>query len=115
MIICPVCKSEYQEGYKICSDCKCDLIEIPDVVNEKYSSSKSGRIVLFLLGILIILCSPLIAYQITKEFFIPDGNGFYDPDQFEWMLNAFYHSFLLTGSIICLTCIIFWIKSRNSK
>ncbi len=114
MLIWPVCKSEYQEGYKICSDCKCDLIEVPDVV-EKSRPFKVGIIIQFVIGILMILCSPIISYQFTSRYFIPNGDGVYDPDQFMWMLNAYHYSFLLVGSIICLPCIIYWIKKMISK
>lgn len=114
MLICPVCKSEYQEGYKICSDCKCELTEIPDAI-ENSKRIKVGTIIQFLIGILIILCSPKISYQFTSGYFIPNGNGSYDPDQFIWMLNAYHYSLLLVGSIVCLPCIIYWIKNMNSK
>ncbi|QHQ61106.1 hypothetical protein Ana3638_10285 [Anaerocolumna sedimenticola] len=115
MLICPVCKNEYQEGYKTCSDCKCDLIEIPDVIAEKSKPVKAGMLIPFLLGLLIILCSPIISYQFTADFFIPDGNGIFDPAQFIWMLNAFHYSLLLVGSIICLPPILYWFKNRNSQ
>ncbi len=114
MLICPVCKSEYQEGNKICSDCKCELTEIPAII-EKSNPVKVGTIIQFVIGILLILCSPIISYQFTSRYFIPNGIGFYDPDQFIWMLNAYHYSLLLVGAIICLPCIIYWIKNMNSK
>ncbi len=30
MLICPKCKSEYREGFKVCSDCKVDLIDVEE-------------------------------------------------------------------------------------
>jgi hypothetical protein len=113
MLICPKCKSEYQEGYKECSECKCELIEIPDDT-EKSKSFKLGTIIPFIVGISLILCSPIISYKLTSTYFIPNGTGIYDPKQFIWMLNAYDYSFLLVGSFICLPCILFWLKNKNN-
>ncbi|MDF2544625.1 MAG: hypothetical protein K0S47_4343 [Herbinix sp.] len=110
MLICPVCKSEYQEGFKTCSDCKCDLIEIPDVI-VKSKPLKVGKIIQFLIGILIILYSPILSYHFTSNYFI----GSYDPDRYLWMLKAFHSSFLLAGSIICLPSLIYWWKRMRRK
>lgn len=114
MLLCPVCKSEYQEGYKTCSNCKCDLIEVPEVI-EKNRPIKSGPIIQFILGISIILFSPFMSYQLTTRFFIPNGNGYYDPDQFKWMLSAYHQSFLLIGSLIIFPCLLNWIKNIYTK
>lgn len=34
MLKCPKCNSEYREEYTICSDCKCELIEVPEEKEE---------------------------------------------------------------------------------
>lgn len=124
MLICPVCKSEYQEGYKVCSDCKSELIEIPDVIKKTKPAKEEAKrqsiigmlaTTLFVIGLLLILYSPTISYQFTIDYFIPNGNGTYNPDYLIWMLKASHTSFLLAGSIICLPFIIFCIKKLNCK
>lgn len=116
MLICPICKSEYQEGYKVCSDCKCELTEIPDVIEER-RTVKAAVLIQFIVGLLIILFSPMISYHFTSGYFTPKGTSFltYDPDQFLWMLNAYHLSLLLAGFIICLPSIIYWIKNIIRK
>lgn len=36
---CPICKNEYYEGVKICADCKVELVDSLDAVEEKKKSS----------------------------------------------------------------------------
>lgn len=64
MLICPECKSEYQQGYKICSDCKCDLIEIPDPKenNKNRITANSKNIII---GIAILISSILLYIGVT--------------------------------------------------
>lgn len=59
MLICPKCKSEYQPGYEICSDCKCDLIEISDPKenNKNINNTNSKNIII---GIAILISSILL-------------------------------------------------------
>ena len=59
MLICPECKSEYQEGYKICSDCKCELIERSDA-KEVYASSKNANHKGTVIGIVLLISSSLL-------------------------------------------------------
>jgi hypothetical protein len=59
MLICPHCKSEYQRGYKICSDCKCDLIEISDPKENKRNSYTPNSKNL-IIGIALLLSSILL-------------------------------------------------------
>jgi hypothetical protein len=113
MLICPNCKSEYQEGYKICNECKCELVEIPEVVPENTSSIKSLiKMISFIIGILSILCSPILSYKLTSMFFVPGGNGIYNNDHFMWMLHAYQYSFLLVGGLLC---IIFILQNKKIK
>ena len=56
MLICPKCKNEYQEGYKICSDCKEELIEIPDIP-QKTTISKDVSMKRTLIGITLLISS----------------------------------------------------------
>lgn len=68
MLICPKCKCEYQEGYTICNDCGCKLIEIPEVAEEDMLVKKDSKIngligkllifsVIFVIGIIILMRS----------------------------------------------------------
>ena len=36
---CPICKNEYYEGIKVCADCKVELVDSLDAVDEKKKSS----------------------------------------------------------------------------
>lgn len=58
MLICPKCKSQYQEGYNICNDCNENLIEMPDVV-EEYTINRNVGIKKTLIGIALLFCSTL--------------------------------------------------------
>jgi len=117
MLLCPKCKTEYEEGYTVCSDCGCELIEQPKVQEEIIKENKGLLISGFIIGILIILGSARLAYKLTSMYFIPNGNGEYNMEQFLWMLKAYHQSFLLAGIIICLPCIIYWCKvgKKNTK
>ena len=125
MLICPKCKTEYREGYTVCSDCGCELIEQPKVENVIVKEKEDFKIdqfvieilkiVLFIIGILIILGSTLFSYKLTSMYFTPHGNGEYIMEHFIWMLKAYHFSFLLTGSIICLTCVIGWCKGKKKE
>jgi|GEM_PF-3818316 hypothetical protein len=60
MLVCPKCKSEYQEGYKICNDCKEELIEIPETL-KKDTITKDVIMKKTLIGIALLISS-LLAY-----------------------------------------------------
>jgi hypothetical protein len=115
MLLCPKCKSEYQNGLKVCSDCKCELIEKPEIVEEVTFNKVGLTIFSFIVGVLFILCSPMLSYKLTTIYFIPNGNGQYITEQFNWMLNAYHNSFLFVGGIICVPCILFWYKNYKSN
>lgn len=59
MLICPQCKSEYQQGYRICSDCNCNLIEVSDSKeNNKNSITANSKNII--IGIAILISSILL-------------------------------------------------------
>ncbi len=58
MLICPKCKSQYQEGYKTCNDCNEALIEISEVV-EKDTTTRDYGIRKTLIGIALLISSTL--------------------------------------------------------
>jgi predicted nucleic acid-binding Zn ribbon protein len=111
MLLCPKCKAEYEEGYTVCSDCGCELIEQPEVQEEK----EDLKIIQFIIGILIILGSTMFSYKLTSMYFTPHGNGEYITEHFIWMLKAYHFSFILAGLIICLPCIIYWCKGKKKE
>lgn len=83
---CPECKSEYREGYKVCTDCKIELVkELPDeVINESESFTEIlHSIQKENLGIIkSILDSENINYKIFDESFgnlypVPGTNRLY--------------------------------------
>jgi uncharacterized membrane protein YvbJ len=115
MLICPKCKSEYEEGSTVCSDCGSNLIQQPEVPEDITEEKMNLNIIPFIIGILIILCSAVISYKLTTMHFFSNGNGECNPEEFLWMLDAYHHSFLLIGIIICLPCIICWCKGKKRK
>lgn len=115
MLVCPMCKAEYQDGYKVCSDCECDLVEQPKVQVEADKEQKDFKIIQFVVGVLVILFSTILSYKFTAMYFIPNGYGEYNLEKFIWMLNAYHYSLLLIGVIICLPCIVYWCKEHKSK
>lgn len=42
MPICPKCKNEYRDGFTVCSDCKCDLVDsLEEIVEESVSPKEN--------------------------------------------------------------------------
>ncbi|MBU3145412.1 hypothetical protein [Clostridium sp. CF012] len=113
MLICPKCKIEYREGYTVCSDCGDQLIEQPEIKDETINKKQDLKIFQFVIGILIILFSAIMSHKLTSMYFLPNGDGQYNMDEFFWMLNAYHYSFLIIGIIICLPCAICWCKSSK--
>ncbi|MCB2299910.1 hypothetical protein [Clostridium tagluense] len=111
MLVCPICKSEYRDGYIVCSDCECELIEKPEVDEEDKPVKKGSKISQFIMGVLIIICSPVLSHKFTSMYFISNGVVQYNNEQFMWMLKAYQASFLLIAGIICLHCILYWYKN----
>jgi hypothetical protein len=111
MLICPKCKSEYQDGYTNCSDCECELVKISEVKQEEMPVKNGSKVRQFIIGVLIILCSPMLSYKLTLMYFVPNGVGQYNNEHFIWMLSSYQYSFLLIGGIICLSCVLHWHKN----
>lgn len=100
MLICPICKSEFQEGYKICSDCKCELIEIPDVV-EKDSTMKGVSLKKTLIWIALLISSTLAYIGISISSAICGSQ------LTEWMTDKGKVGTALTeNAILLIPCII---------
>lgn len=68
MLICPKCKCEYQEGYTVCNDCECELVDVPEVAEKDMLVKNNSKIiglngkllifgVVFIIGIIILMCS----------------------------------------------------------
>lgn len=45
MLICPKCKCEYQEGYTVCNDCKCELVKVPEAAEGDILVNKDPKII----------------------------------------------------------------------
>jgi len=113
MLICPKCETEYRDGYSVCSDCGSQLIEKSEVKEGIIKTKEDFKLFQFIIGILIILFSTILSYKLTSMYFFSNDNGEYNMESFLWMLNAYHYSFLIIGIIICVTCIIFWCKSKK--
>jgi hypothetical protein len=114
ILICPKCKSEYQEGYTVCSDCQCELVKVPDDKEDPFLKNGS-KLVQLIIGGFIIFLSPILSFKLTKLYFIPNGSESYDNSQFIAMFHAYHYSILLLGALICLPCILFWFKNFKIK
>lgn len=115
MLLCPKCKTEYEERCTVCSDCGSKLIEQPEVHEELIKENKDFKIIQFIAGILLILCSHMLSYKLTLMYFATNGSGKYRMEDFLWMLKAYHYSFLVVGIIICLPCIIYWYKGNKKE
>ena len=69
MLVCPKCKCEYEEGYKVCSDCNCKLVHVPEANDANVPTKKiiglTGRTLIlgaiFVIGIIILISSTSLA------------------------------------------------------
>jgi hypothetical protein len=99
MLICPKCKSEYQEGCKICSDCKCDLIEISDP-KENNKNIKTTNSINVIIGIAILISSILLYIGVVISTVI------YASQLTEWITTKGKIGTALTeNSLLLLPCI----------
>ena len=39
MPICPKCKNEYRDGFTVCAECKCDLVDVLQEMEEETEES----------------------------------------------------------------------------
>lgn len=118
---CPICKSEYREGFNVCSDCGSKLVD--ELEDEKVKSDnndinddftyKTLKFISLIIGIALIFFSPIISYKLTSAFLTSGGIEKADAQYFKWMLSAYHYSALICGIIICLPSIIFF--SRKKK
>ncbi len=100
MLICPKCKTEYREGYKICSDCNEELIEIPNVP-EKDNITKNDRITRTLIGITLLISSALAYVGISISAII------YASQLTEWSTDKGKIGTALTeNALLLIPCII---------
>ncbi len=100
MLICPKCKTEYREGYKICSDCKEELIEIPNVP-AKDTIKKDDRITRTLIGISLLISSALVYIGISISATI------YGSSLTEWSTDKGKIGTALTeNALLLIPCII---------
>lgn len=118
MLKCPECGCEYQQGYQTCSDCKCELIEVPESssVSTKYFSQTFHNIIhiiIFILGLILIFNAPIFSRNLAHGYFFPGGNGVCDPDQLMAMTQGYLYSLLLIGFLVCLPCILYWYKKQT--
>jgi len=56
MLMCPKCNSEYQEGYTICSDCQCDLIEEPEIKEEDVPVKMDTHLKKSIISVIMVVC-----------------------------------------------------------
>lgn len=96
MLICPQCKSEYQKGYQICSDCKCGLIEISDPEEKTHNINKTPSIHNITIGITFLISSSLIFFGVSITTVLNAS------DLTEWYTSKGRFGTALTESIFLL-------------
>ena len=42
MPVCPKCKNEYREGFTVCAECKCDLVDSLEAVQEEMAEQNAA-------------------------------------------------------------------------
>lgn len=60
MLICPKCNSEYQEGCTICSDCRCELIEKPEVKEYDIPVKMDTKLKKSIISVIMVICLFLV-------------------------------------------------------
>lgn len=114
-MICPKCKTEYREGFTVCSDCGTQLIEDMLLTKEtklnfKYSQNSSMNslikylliavfVMLFIFGIYFIVNS--IEYAETYASHMLNG-GSMDTAQYLIFLKKSIDKYLILGSILSI-------------
>ncbi|MFT5876051.1 MAG: hypothetical protein ACI8WT_005054 [Clostridium sp.] len=112
MLICPKCKCEYQEGNTICNDCECELIEIPEVVEEDMLVKKDLKTnefivkllifgVVFVIGIIILMSSIKLGDNELSNIMKTNG-GSMDTNKYLIYLEQSIINYRIIGSILSL-------------
>ena len=100
MLICPKCKTEYRDGYKICYNCKEELIEIPDTP-EKNATTKEVSMKRTIIGIALLITSALAYVGIAISVAI------YGSQLTEWMTDKGKVGTALTeNAIFSIPCFV---------
>lgn len=112
MLICPKCKCEYQVGYTICNDCKCELAEFPIVGEKDMPVEKDSKInpfivkllifsAVFVIGIIILISSTNLGdYEVSN--IMKAHGGSMDTNQHILYLEQSIIKYRTLGSILSL-------------
>jgi hypothetical protein len=121
MLICPKCKCEYQEGYTVCKDCKCKLIELPEVAEKDIlvkKNSKSGKLLIFgavfVIGIIILMSSINLGDNEISNIMKAHG-GSMDTNAYIIYLEQSIIKYRVVGSILSLLGGLGVLLTINSK
>ena len=125
MLICPNCKSEYQEGYAICNDCECELIEKPEVDGEDMNVKKDSKIsqltgkflifgAVFVIGFIILMSSINLGDHEMSNIMKAHG-GSMDTNKYLIYLEQSIIKYRALGSILSLLGGIGILTTINSK
>lgn len=110
MLICPNCKYEYQDGYTVCSDCGCDLVEVPEADEGDVLVSKVSKTMgltrkllifgaVFLIGIIILMSSISLA-DIDISRIMEANGGSMDTNKYIIYLEQSAIKYRTLGSIL---------------
>ena len=125
MLTCPNCKSEYQEGYTICNDCQCELIEIPEIAEEdmlvkgdlRISQSIAKLLIfgaVFIIGIIILMSNIKLGdYEISN--IMEAHGGSMDTNKYLIYLEQCIIKYRILGSIVALLGGLGILTTINSK
>ena len=129
MLICPKCNSEYREGYTICSDCQCELIEKPKGKEDDIPVKMDTKLKKSIISIIMVMClflgGSLLSFvgltkglEIASSLSRPKGaTGWTIPDKL--ILGCTYTPIIigvsLIGLSISLSTVLFinWINKSN--
>jgi hypothetical protein len=109
MLICPKCKCEYQEGYTVCSDCECELVDEPKTDDEDMPNNKdskvSGKLLIFgavfIIGIIILVSSISLA-DIEISNIMEAHGGSIDTNKYIIYLEQSVIKYRVLGAILSI-------------
>jgi hypothetical protein len=112
MLICPKCKYEYEEGYRVCSDCGCDLVEVPEPDEEEMLVNKASKAIgltekllifgaVFVIGIIILMSSISLA-DIEMSKIMASHGGSMDTNKYLIYLEQAVIEYRTLGAILSL-------------